>query len=324
MKRPDRTLSIFNLSALDVLANAVGVFVLLVVIFMPYFRMTHSARSEIPAIQLAARNLRSEAEEESKRAAALLAAAGADEAEAEAKERAAAEILRAARRHRADAEAASEKAGADERAAAELQATVNRRVVQQMDLVFVIDASGSMTQTIRDLGQSLAGIVRVLERLVPSLRVGFVAYRDYDVGSWVVRELPLTPTASRLADVLRFAENLETARVGGQSVTEAVRAGLEKAVAMGFRPGATTRLIVVGDAAAHPHEQQATLALARGFVLAAPNRSVSALFVTTQSYLRFGRGDREFFAELARAGSGLFSDHRGEMMESVLLSVLEK
>jgi Mg-chelatase subunit ChlD len=324
MRRPNRTLSIFNLSALDVLANAVGTFVLLVVIFMPYFRMTHSARSEIPAMRFAAQDQQSETEEQRTRAAALLAAADAAEAEAEAKERAAAELLRAARQHRADAEATSQKAGAEERAAAELLASVDRRVVQQMDLVFIIDASGSMAQTIRDLGQSLAGIVRVLERLVPSLRVGFVAYRDYDVGSWVVRDLPLTPTSNRLADVLRFAESLEPARVGGQSVTEAVHAGLERAATMGYRPGARTRLIVVGDAAAHPHERQATLALARSFALAAPNRSVSTLFVTTQSYLRFGRGDREFFAELARAGGGLFSDHRGEMMESVLLSVLEK
>ena len=47
MKRRSRELSIFNLSALDVLATATGVFVLLVVMLMPYYRKSFDANAEI-------------------------------------------------------------------------------------------------------------------------------------------------------------------------------------------------------------------------------------------------------------------------------------
>ena len=47
MKRPSRELSIFSLSALDVLAMATGTFVLLMVILMPYYRMSFDANAAI-------------------------------------------------------------------------------------------------------------------------------------------------------------------------------------------------------------------------------------------------------------------------------------
>jgi hypothetical protein len=53
MKRPNRTLSIFTLSALDVLAVATGVFVLLLVMLMPYYRMVHHATAETEGVRAA-------------------------------------------------------------------------------------------------------------------------------------------------------------------------------------------------------------------------------------------------------------------------------
>ena len=51
-------------------------------------------------------------------------------------------------------------------------------------------------------------------------------------------------------------------------------------------------------------------------------RNVSALFIRTPSSVRFGRGDRKFFKAMADAGKGNFNDHSGQMIESILLSVL--
>ena len=47
MRRRDRTISILTLSALDVLAMATGVFVLLLVMWVPYYRRTLDANAEI-------------------------------------------------------------------------------------------------------------------------------------------------------------------------------------------------------------------------------------------------------------------------------------
>ena len=49
MRRPNRSISILSMSALDVLAMATGVFVLLLVMLMPYYRKTMDAEAEIEA-----------------------------------------------------------------------------------------------------------------------------------------------------------------------------------------------------------------------------------------------------------------------------------
>jgi hypothetical protein len=63
-----------------------------------------------------------------------------------------------------------------------------------MDLVFVVDTTASMTPAIGQMRSSMQGIVRILERLVPSLRVGIVAYSDRDTGREPLSILPLTST----------------------------------------------------------------------------------------------------------------------------------
>lgn len=322
MRRPNRTVAIFTLSALDVLAMATGVFVLLVVMLMPYYRMTFDAGAEMEGLRLDVSEMQAEIDNSERAAADALQAAAEADAEAEDMEAAAARLRASA----AEVLARASAGNTGQRVATRPTPTPKQaetQVTEQLDLVFVIDASGSMAQVLADLRRSLRGIVRVLERLVPSLRIGFVAYRDFDVGEWVTHDLLLQSTSTHLNLILNFAAGLRPATVGGGTVTEAVYAALERATRMNFRPSAKQTIIVIGDAAAHPNEQAKTLALARSFRDSGPRRTVSALFVTTQAFLRFGRGDRAFFAALARDGGGAFSDHRGELLESVLISVLE-
>ena len=197
MKRRSRNLSIFNMSALDVLATAMGTFVLLVVMLMPYYRQSFDANAEIEDVRVAVEGR--EAETQTLDAAA---AAAADEAATLRAEVATLSALTAAAQAeanalRADATANTEAGEATTAQTAEVAAIVERRIIRELDIVFVVDTTASMAPALRDLSLSLVGIVRVLERLVPSLRVGFVAYRDHDVPGWLTLQLPLTPTASR-------------------------------------------------------------------------------------------------------------------------------
>ena len=169
----------------------------------------------------------------------------------------------------------------------------------------------------------MSGIIRVLERLVPSLRVAVVAYRDHDLRGQLLRVLEPTATAGGAARVQGFVEGLRASRVGGNTPQEALYDGLQRALAMPLRAGAKQTVIVIGDAAAHSRHQAATLSLAGRYAAGGRKRSISTLFVTTESFLRFGSGDRGFFARLAEAGGGEFNDHRGALTESVLLSVLD-
>ena len=325
MKRRHRNMVVFNLSAMDLLAMATGVFVLLVVMMMPYYQRSFDAHADIVDIHADTERMDSEAEALRKGADAdgraaeqALVAAAALRAHA-GKQAAATTSLTAA------AKAAQSLAAKNTRQAAAAQKSPgDRKIVGQFDLVFVVDTTASMKPVLRELSLSIGGIVRILERLVDSLRVGVVAYRDYDFQpGWVVRSLPPTPTATQAATVYAFIGSLRPPRRGGQTPREAVLPALRTALSMRLRPGAKQAIIVIGDAAAHRNEEVATLNLARGFARAGPRRTVSVLFVATPSFRHLGSGDDKFFAELARVGGGKFSTHGGQMIESILLSVLK-
>ena len=320
MKRRSRDIAIFTLSALDVLAMSTGVFVLLVVLLMPYFRKNFDAEAQLLAVQVAAAEQRAEAEDILRGATADQAAADRVRAEAERLEQAAADQQAAASSLRD--EAAEGRAGAEARRIAEMEAIIDKKLIKELDLVFVVDTTSSMTRSLDELSQALSGITNVLQRLVSSLRVGFVAYRDHDLRGWVTKSLPPLPVGSRSRDIRAFADSLRQPVQGGRTPHEALYDGLQEAFALDYRSGAKTVVVVIGDAASHPPVQGATLQRTRQFVDAAPRRTVSTMFVTTPSYMRYGSGDRDFFRSLAQAGDGEFTDHEGQMIESVLLSVL--
>ena len=82
MKRPNRNISILSMSALDVLAMATGVFVLLLVMLMPYYRKTSDAHAEIEAARVAAAEAHAEVQSLETTAARYRAEAGAATKEA--------------------------------------------------------------------------------------------------------------------------------------------------------------------------------------------------------------------------------------------------
>ena len=100
MRRRNRELQIFTLSALDVLAMSTVVFVLILVMLMPYYRKTFDASAEIEAARVAQA-------ETVARVRALEEAATLHRGEASAAEAEAAEVLAAA--------AALERAAAEDR-----------------------------------------------------------------------------------------------------------------------------------------------------------------------------------------------------------------
>lgn len=327
MRRRRREVALFSLSALDVLAMSTGVFVLLMVMMMPYWR--HTLDAEAKTARLAA-------ETGSARAAAALSAAEAAAATARAQALAEQTAPLTATTAALTAAAARDRRAADAAARATLAPPpqppgpvppsprpVGTPVVAALDLVFVIDRTASMTGAIRALSLDMTSIVRVLERLVPSLRIGVVAYADRDTGGPPLSLLPLTATdAAGLARVIGFLDRLQSATVGSRSIEEDVLLGLQTAVGLAFRPGAAQSLVLIGDAMTHPGDVAAAEALVRRFVQAQPRRTLSALFVLTPNARARGDLDRAFFRGMAAAGNGSFTDHAGSMIESVLASVI--
>jgi Mg-chelatase subunit ChlD len=127
--------------------------------------------------------------------------------------------------------------------------------VVALDVVFVIDTTGSMSDEIARIKQTLLSLterVRGLQQRV-DLRYGAVLYRD--VGDeYLTRHTPLT------ADVQAFDALLQGIHAGGGGDgPESLNQGLSVAVgAMDWRPGAARMAFLVADAPPHMDYQDDT------------------------------------------------------------------
>jgi hypothetical protein len=307
VKRVDRTIVFLTLSALDTLATAIGVFVLLVAFLMPYYRNSFDLESTIEATRVA--------HERSAPQLEGVEAQLANETEKAASATAEAQAITARI-------AALQKQVATPPPRKPAPQPSGQPVVAELDLVFAIDTTASMGPVLNEVARSMASIVRILESLVPSVRIGVVAYRDWDAEPPVIMTLPLTSTHDDLQRILRFVGSLRESRLGSYPIQEELRLGLYTAMALPLRPSARQAIVVIGDAAAHIPVQAEAIERARQFAAAYDRRTISTLFATTPSSLSIGNADRAFFVKLAEAGRGVFADHVGRMTESILLSVL--
>jgi von Willebrand factor type A domain len=190
--------------------------------------------------------------------------------------------------------------------------------INDLDLVFVMDTTGSMRDELADVQANLLGVIRVLARLAPSLRVGFVAFKDRGA-AYVTRGFPLSPmTQDNVLKVIRFVG--EMSAEGGGDDPEPVDEALAVATAMPWRDDAQGQIIVIGDAPARPSGRARALALAERFSFSAPDRGLPRTVSTI--YTGPPSADQMFFEQVARAGGGDFSAYQGQIIENVLLSVL--
>jgi hypothetical protein len=313
--RRRQALEVLSISALDIFASALGVFVLMAILLFPYYLKQPSidaAKAGAQAELAAAADAVEQARQAVDQAMAERVAAETARAAAQARlERAEAAAARAAQ----EPEPEEVGAPADPETGGEQQARI---AISDLDLVFVMDTTGSMGRELADLQANLVGIIRVLSRLASSLRIGFVAFKDRG-DAYLTREYPLQRmNEAHVAELVNFVKGLRAQ--GGGDDPEPVDEALKAALAMPWRADAQGRIIVVGDAPVHPHRYRQTLDLAARFHGSSPGekapRTVSAIY--TGDSLAF----RPFFEQLATAGGGDLSVHQGQMIESVLLSVL--
>ncbi|GEM_PF-2762910 len=115
-----------------------------------------------------------------------------------------------------------------------------------LDLVFVLDVTGSMGPELKEAQKRTMDIIRILRRIIPSLRVGFAAFGDK------IRE-----SGALTFDydaVLHKLNKLEA--FGGGDINEAVCLGFENALrGQAWRKEARKVVVLVGDAPPHwPHK----------------------------------------------------------------------
>ncbi|MRG96719.1 VIT domain-containing protein [Polyangium spumosum] len=122
--------------------------------------------------------------------------------------------------------------------------------VGELDLVFLVDETGSMGAYIEQVKQRLVGIIEALRSapLCRSLRLGLVSYRDHPPQdrSFASRVVPLTED---IASIQKGVERMQAS--GGGDGPESVTDGLYDLVRLEWRPRAARVVVWVGDAPPH-------------------------------------------------------------------------
>ncbi len=176
--------------------------------------------------------------------------------------------------------------------------TTENTPVSQLDLVLLIDATGSMTQELDQLQANLETIRGQLpsEAENITLRFGFVAFRDQGKGD-AIELFSLTDSWAL------FAENLRSVTaVGGGDYPEDLNAALYQAVnGMNWRPEAQRLIILLSDAPPHLDDEASGQVEALLQLAAQPNMTI---FTVGSDGLNEAGVD--IYQQIAAAGSGRF------------------
>jgi Ca-activated chloride channel family protein len=122
--------------------------------------------------------------------------------------------------------------------------------IGELDLVFLVDETGSMGAYIDEVKRRLLEIIEALKAapLCRSLRMGLVGYRDHPPQdySFASRAVPLTDDIEAIRRGV-----MEMAASGGGDGPESVTDGLFDVVRLNWRPRAARVVVWVGDAPPH-------------------------------------------------------------------------
>lgn len=146
-----------------------------------------------------------------------------------------------------------------------------------LDVVFVIDSTGSMDWVIKEVSERVVDIVDAVRLLVPVSRFGVVVYRDHGDPDYLTRVQTLTYSVNKLT---RFLDSVRTQGGGdmAEAVTEGLRVAFQKS---GWRISAKKVVIVIGDAPPHTKNREKVLSLSRQF--ATQQGQVSTLDVSHEA-----------------------------------------
>ena len=294
MKSRRREINVFSMSALDLFASALGAFILISIVLMPYF-----LRIEPEEVAQLRRSL--------EQANALVRTTQQQRADAMAR-------LEDARARLLDGESALAEA---EKRATEAEQELKAVKIPDLDIVICLDVTGSMRREISGLKREIRDVARVLNALAPSAGIGVVAFGDRE------NDRPVHHQDIRTAidDVARFVDTLHVGMGGGSNPdpAEAVVMALERARDLSWRSIAQRRfIVVVTDAPSYAERRNDAMAIASGFARN-DGHYVATVLVNTNN-----PGAGRFLEDLASSGGGEFvnATQGQSMLSSLLIAVV--
>ncbi|MBV1914754.1 MAG: VWA domain-containing protein [Pseudomonadales bacterium] len=131
-----------------------------------------------------------------------------------------------------------------------------------LDVVFVFDATHSMGSFILEVKHKIENLGLSIKKIVPTSRIGLVAYQDDDADSrFVTRMQPLSYGTLSLQDFL-----VDIEAWGGSDYEEAVDVGLENAINdMPWQEKSKKFILLIGDAPPHAEDMDDLIELIERF-----------------------------------------------------------
>ena len=202
-----------------------------------------------------------------------------------------------------------------------------------IDVVFAIDATGSMVWVHRNVRQRMAQLSEYVRGLVPLARFGIIAYRDYNDPEFVTR---ISQPSFDIQKARGFMSGIDA--LGGGDHPEAVTQALRDVEgAIGWRSGAQRVVIIIGDAPPHGRELNEAAEIAERFKSRGGRLSLLDSRVEANRAL-LGRGDptgsgvdlikkgvMPVFRRLARLGGGTAATLAAErqLMKTLALLIFD-
>lgn len=183
-----------------------------------------------------------------------------------------------------------------------------------IDLVLVLDATGSMAPVIQAAKRRLAAVAAELRRIVPDLRVRIVAYRDRGDAFLTVAS-PLTHEMRVLEDFLSCIP-----ASGGGDAPESVLAGLREAIEKTpWRHGSSRVVLLFGDAPPHTGDRPLLETILREF-----RGTVHTVDVGSYALGGGASGNAADFQAIAGWGRGVFVrlGNDGDLLRAILVLTL--
>ena len=140
-----------------------------------------------------------------------------------------------------------------------------------LDVALVVDSTGSMQNVIDEMKQRLDDLVATMQRLVPTARIGAVAFRDRDDGKVATAPRQSEDFLVKWSDLTFNGKKVRTfldgiVAEGGGDWEEAVKDGVETAVRqLKWRPDAKKVIIVVGGSPPHDRDEAALARVVEGW-----------------------------------------------------------
>jgi len=116
----------------------------------------------------------------------------------------------------------------------------------KIDLLFLIDSTGSMSDEIKDLQSNVDNVASLISEGISDVRYGFVTYRDTG-DAYLTRSSDFTNVESFRSDLRQLSAS------GGGDTPESMSVGMQVALEQSWREDAIRLVILIADAP--PHER---------------------------------------------------------------------